>query len=79
MTRLLTIAEAANQVGISVQLLKRQIAEGNGPAVTRLGSGHSRILVQPEALDDWIKRRTILSGAAIKSAAPTLSQPGCQS
>lgn len=69
MTRLLTANEAASQVGISVQLLKRQIAEGKGPAVTRLGRGHSRIRVQPEALDDWIKRCTTLPGGAAQSGA----------
>ncbi|MDQ2801966.1 MAG: helix-turn-helix domain-containing protein [Pseudomonadota bacterium] len=56
--RLLTAAEAAAQARISVQLLKQQIADGTGPAVTRLGRGHSRIFVPQDALEEWIRQRT---------------------
>ncbi len=58
MMRLLTAAEAAAQARISVQLLKQQISDGTGPAVTRLGRGHSRIFVQEQALEAWIRQRT---------------------
>ncbi len=68
MVQLLTAHEAASQARISVQLLKQQIAAGTGPAVTRLGNGHSSILVREDALEEWIKQRTAPAGAAPQSA-----------
>ena len=56
--QLLTAAEAASRARMSVSTLKRLIAADAGPAVTRLGEGHSRILVREDALNEWIERRT---------------------
>lgn len=55
---LLTAKEAAERGRMSAARFKRLIAAGVGPAVTRLGEGHSRILVREDALEAWIAQRT---------------------
>ena len=50
--RLLTAAEVASRARMSVSTLKRLIAADVGPPVTRLGEGHSRILVREDAFNE---------------------------
>ncbi len=56
--QLLTISEAAAKARISTRLLRQRIAEGQGPLVTRLGRGRSRVLIREDLLETWIKERT---------------------
>jgi len=56
--QLLTMREAAEKVRVSTSTLKQRIAEGQGPAVTRLGRGKSRILIREDCLEEWIRART---------------------
>ena len=58
MMQLLTVQEAAAKARTSIRLLRQQIAEGQKPAVTRLGRGRSRILIHEHCLEDWIRSRT---------------------
>lgn len=60
--RLLTARETAERGRMSVARLKHLIATGAGPAVTRLGEGHSRILVREDAFEAWVARRTEVAG-----------------
>ena len=61
--------EAASQARVSVQLLKRAISEGDGPAATRLGHGHSRIMIRQDCLEEWIARRTVPPRAVVQQPA----------
>jgi hypothetical protein len=56
--QLLRAKEAAQRARMSVRRLKRLIAAGVGPAVTRLGEGHSRILVREDAFEAWVSQHT---------------------
>jgi hypothetical protein len=62
--QLLTLPEAAQQARISSRLLRQQILNGEGPQVTRLGSGRGRILIRRECLEAWIIAKTTTSIAA---------------
>ncbi|WP_350356066.1 helix-turn-helix transcriptional regulator [Acidisoma cladoniae] len=60
MKNLLTVAEAADRTRISKTLLRQQIAEGRGPAVTALGRGTQRVrvLISEDSLTAWVVGRT---------------------
>lgn len=55
MPELITKAEAAERLRISLRLLEILIARGEGPRVTRLGR---RMLFTEAALAEWIAART---------------------
>jgi predicted DNA-binding transcriptional regulator AlpA len=51
-----TLRETASIAGVGYSTLKRRIAEGSGPVVTRLGPRIVR--VTDEAREAWMKRNT---------------------
>ena len=52
---LLSVDEAAARVRISVRTLQRLIADGRGPALTRIGG---RRFIGAEQLGRWVERNT---------------------
>ncbi len=52
---MLTRFEAATKARISVRYLRKQIANGVGPAVTKIGA---RVLIRSDELQAWLKRMT---------------------
>ena len=53
--KMLKVSEAAEQANISRRLLDRQIKQGKGPAVTRLGGA---VRVRSDELQAWLERCT---------------------
>jgi len=53
--KMLKVSEAAEQANISRRLLDRQIKQGTGPAVTRLGGA---VRVRSDELQAWLERCT---------------------
>ncbi len=56
---LLTLDEAADRLKISSRFLRQQIAEGDGPGVTKIGH---RTLVRTDLLQAWVERLTQSGG-----------------
>ena len=53
--KMLKVSEAAEQASISKRSLDRQIKQGTGPAVTRLGGA---VRVRSDELQAWLERCT---------------------
>ena len=51
--RLLSVAETAARLNLSISATRRKIAEGTIPAV-RLGDGYAALRVDPVELDAWL-------------------------
>jgi excisionase family DNA binding protein len=56
------VGEAAALAGISKRYMEMLIADGSGPAVTRIGR---RVLIRDDRLREWIDRQTETEDAAM--------------
>lgn len=56
--KLLTKEEAAFYIGICHKTLCRMIADGDIPAVVRIGYGRGRVFVNRDKLNEWIDNKT---------------------
>jgi excisionase family DNA binding protein len=56
------VTEAAALAGISKRYMEMLIADGSGPAVTRIGR---RVLIRDDRLREWIDRQTEAEDAAM--------------
>lgn len=55
--KMLTKAEAANYIGISVKTLNSIMEKQDFPAMTRIGFGRGRVFINREKLDQWINEQ----------------------
>jgi len=59
--KLLTKKDAAKRLSVSVRTLERQIENGTGPAIARIGG---RVLLPEDALAAWVSARIEQPAAA---------------